>query len=320
MQRLDELGFLTALYGGQHQTPRWGGFLKDLQRHTRADTAHLLFCQGAARLARATAWPATEPASFGVALDGLRPSRVYAFDELDRLTTAGAPPPYGRAIRVGHDGVWSAWLIVTRDQSDFTAADGVQLSVLAPHLTIAMQTFAAMERLRLHADIAQDLLARCGVTWLLVDETNHIIEDERTPAPQKDIEHAVAKHAASESDAAINIRRAQDAPSVGLISTTAAHPSLAASPGATRVLTIRTQTPLGAKHARQFEHLWSLSPSEARLTVTLANGASLTEAAAKLGLTTETVRNYSKRIYAKTGANGLADLVRMALSSVATLA
>ncbi len=44
------------------------------------------------------------------------------------------------------------------------------------------------------------------------------------------------------------------------------------------------------------------------------------EAGLALGLTVETTRNYSKRIYGKTGATGQADLVRLILSGLAPLA
>ena len=44
------------------------------------------------------------------------------------------------------------------------------------------------------------------------------------------------------------------------------------------------------------------------------------EAAADLGLTVETARNYSKKIYAKTGARGQAELVRNILTGVLALA
>ncbi|WP_109806108.1 helix-turn-helix transcriptional regulator [Sphingosinithalassobacter portus] len=56
--------------------------------------------------------------------------------------------------------------------------------------------------------------------------------------------------------------------------------------------------------------MFGLLPSEARLAVALATGRSLSEAAGALGLTIETARNYSKKIYAKTGTRGQADLVR----------
>ena len=66
--------------------------------------------------------------------------------------------------------------------------------------------------------------------------------------------------------------------------------------------------------------LFSLSRSEARLALALSQGKSLAEAATALGFTLETTRNYSKRIYAKTGTRGQADLVRIILASIIALA
>jgi DNA-binding CsgD family transcriptional regulator len=68
--------------------------------------------------------------------------------------------------------------------------------------------------------------------------------------------------------------------------------------------------------ARQF----GLSAREAALAESLSRGVALIEAGRALQLTPETTRNYSKRIYAKTGASGQADLVRLVLTSLAPLA
>ncbi len=88
----------------------------------------------------------------------------------------------------------------------------------------------------------------------------------------------------------------------------------------TNVVVSRTSIELSLRAAEALEELWDLSSKEAQLAVAIANGKSLVEAAETLGLTVETVRHYSKRIYAKTGARGLADLTRLMLTSVAALA
>ena len=72
--------------------------------------------------------------------------------------------------------------------------------------------------------------------------------------------------------------------------------------------------------ARIVRHTLGLSGGEAALAVGLSRGLSLVEAGAAVNLTPETARNYSKRIYAKTGAAGQADLVRMVLTGLAPLA
>jgi DNA-binding CsgD family transcriptional regulator len=75
-----------------------------------------------------------------------------------------------------------------------------------------------------------------------------------------------------------------------------------------------------ADRHEQIAQLFGLLPSEARLALALSRGLTIAEAAEALGLTIETARNYSKKIYAKTGTRGQSDLVRLILTSVLALA
>lgn len=68
------------------------------------------------------------------------------------------------------------------------------------------------------------------------------------------------------------------------------------------------------------ERLFQLTPAEARLACLLADGLSTEEAAFELGVSRNTIRSQLQAVYAKTGTNRQGDLVRMLLSSVATLA
>jgi DNA-binding CsgD family transcriptional regulator len=83
---------------------------------------------------------------------------------------------------------------------------------------------------------------------------------------------------------------------------------------------LQGETRFGARRHEQIAELFGLLPSEARLALLISQGASLAEAADKLAITLETARSYSKRIYAKMGVRGQADLVRSILTSVLTLA
>jgi len=67
------------------------------------------------------------------------------------------------------------------------------------------------------------------------------------------------------------------------------------------------------------KNLFGLSASEAVIAQVIAQGAGLEKAASASGLTLSSARTYLKRIYAKTGANGQADLVKLILSSPAAL-
>lgn len=75
-----------------------------------------------------------------------------------------------------------------------------------------------------------------------------------------------------------------------------------------------------ADRCEQLEQMFDLIPSEARLALALTRGMSIAEAAGELGLTVESARTYSKRIYAKTGARGQTDLVRFIHRSVLAIA
>ena len=65
--------------------------------------------------------------------------------------------------------------------------------------------------------------------------------------------------------------------------------------------------------------LFGLAPAEARLAAALADGATIADAAAALGLTVETARNYSKRVFAKSRTHGQPDLIRAIMGSLARL-
>lgn len=65
---------------------------------------------------------------------------------------------------------------------------------------------------------------------------------------------------------------------------------------------------------------FDLSPTQAKLTMLLVNGLSLTDAARQIGITEQTARTYSKQIYFKTGTCRQGELVQRILKSVIALA
>ena len=65
--------------------------------------------------------------------------------------------------------------------------------------------------------------------------------------------------------------------------------------------------------------LFKLTPSEAKLSVMLADGLTMAEAASSMGITEGSARSYSKRIYEKTDIKRQSDLIRLIYRSVALL-
>jgi DNA-binding CsgD family transcriptional regulator len=69
------------------------------------------------------------------------------------------------------------------------------------------------------------------------------------------------------------------------------------------------------RRAQQAIRRWyGLTPTEARLATTLAEGATLEQAAAAMGVTRNTIRTHLKRVFAKTGTNRQGALVRLLLT------
>jgi DNA-binding CsgD family transcriptional regulator len=66
-------------------------------------------------------------------------------------------------------------------------------------------------------------------------------------------------------------------------------------------------------------HLYGLAPREAELVVQLVRGATLREAAARLGIREVSARTYLKEIFSKTSTHRQAELVSLVLTGVASL-
>jgi DNA-binding CsgD family transcriptional regulator/PAS domain-containing protein len=69
-----------------------------------------------------------------------------------------------------------------------------------------------------------------------------------------------------------------------------------------------------AGQARVLELLWNLTPSQARLACLLSDGESLQSAAAELGITEASARQYLKLVFRKLRVNRQSDMLRKVLS------
>lgn len=335
LSRSDEIDLLTELHDGVHEEPRWATFLARMQRRTRADHVSLIVGQSDVPIHRAMQWFAGRDMRAQVGqlehlarLDPtpyhrLRPGRVYAANELidpddarhsrfrrEYLDRIGIR--YGRFMRIIETGGRSAWLSVTRAADDFTAADSALLSSLAPHLAIALRTLVKLDRLCLQAATADNALRRAGIGWAMMD---------RDARP---IGHGGAMVTGNRG--AAEPVRASPAMAIDGGTTLDILPSLAvehltgAATTPVMLTLVRRPPVLGMAAEAALSRTYGLSPKEAALAIQLANGESLIDAAKSLRLSTETTRNYSKRLFAKTGTRGQADLVRLIWTSAASLA
>jgi len=305
----DRRELVEPLFAGLTQRPPWQSFLARLLARTAAERGAILVRgpggSGVDSRVEAFARPelvrrAGQTLASETALPGLRPMRVYSLGELlelygeDERARRGAAlnamgTAYGRAMLVPGPAGWNTWLVIEHSRHDFTVADTALLSDLGPYLATALELLLELDRLHRRAEIAEQALAALGVSQALLDRDRRVVIGHN---PNGD-------------------RLLRPAP---------AEEALVDLPGATVALT-RAAPPAGAAEAAQvLAERHGLSRREAELALALSDGAELVPAGLALGLTAETTRNYSKRIYAKTGARGQADLVRLVLTGLAPFA
>lgn len=284
----------------------------------------------------------------------LREERVYAMEELFEPDNPAHRPfveaflvpngidGAGRMVRVTEPGGLGAWLAISRAGADFTPADGKLLSNVVPHFRRALRAYAEIERQKTSSRIAADVLARLNFGWISLDAKGMILEQSadaaellqhgsglrRTrsgrliaidPAVDRRLSEAI-RSLGPEGEGRPRAINVSHDPWVDLLLTRAHGQSGAAVPGGAIIAYIQGDNRSLAGRHEQLAELFGLLPSEARFALALGRGLSIAEAAESLGITLETARNYSKKVYAKMGARGQGDLIRFILTSVLALA
>ncbi len=281
----------------------------------------------------------------------LRPGRVYAVSEFGDVDAdyaafraryiAALGIADERIVRLALDGGISAWLLVARG-SACSAADSALLASLAPYVAMALRGFLIEERRRIEAEMNAAALARCGTGWLLLDREARLVaadpglerrlgvlpgyalrQGERLrlpdPAAERDLAQAAARFAQDPGQAPCALELSADPRVDAVLLPCGSQPAAASSLPVLQVLCRmpRAEQKLDAALLAQ---LSGLARREAELALRLCQGRSIAEAAQDMGLTLETARNYSKRIYAQLGLRGQAELVRYVLEGGAILA
>ena len=331
LARTDENELLTVLHEGLWNERPWRVFLERLRARAGADICILsqrgedgwVKLDGA--VVRSLDDPGLPVAGVG---DAMRPGRVYRQQELapggegDAMHMLIAPPRVARTL------VSLLWLTEP-------AIPGVMglLTALAPHIAIALKNRADADRRE--ASIAHEdrVLRGLGVGWLLLDRHLVVVASGGT-APQIVARRGALFVAAdgrlhcARSDAAALLDRLTgphpDVPAAAWLDQDARLQMLVtrADPGETGacwLVLLRAGDRPALGEGRALSDLYRLTRSEVRLAARIGQGESIADAAAALSLTVETTRNYSKRIYLKTGARGQPDLAAMLLTGVGPL-
>lgn len=343
----DQNDLVIPLFEGLFEDPLWSTFLRRLLARTGAQRARLTLRNATApaqpplRLRVVTeAWrPSDDPGEPDVfdatAYAALRPNRVYSLGEMRRFDSAEARAEQdetlrkaaigdARLIRVAGPGEIEAWIVLLHEREVFDAADSALLTALVPAMTAAMRTLATIGTLRRRAEMAEDALGLLGIGQAALDGEGRVlvadaVAERHFATPSPELGRACAELATTPERERKTLQLGPEERAVLLRPI----PSGARSPNnpAVAIAAIRQpRSPDAASAAQVLAQTLGLSAREAALAEAMSRGVSIVEAGKALRLTPETARNYSKRIYAKTGVSGQADLVRLVLTGLAPLA
>jgi DNA-binding CsgD family transcriptional regulator len=356
----DLADLVEPLIQGMVEDPVWSTFLGRLRQRAGADYASIVFRplrtgpfrNRVIHLYSGMASPPLVSRLYHESLHRTDPipyremaeNRLYALPELLR---AGDPAhedyrlrmlvPSGmnamRMMRLMEPSGVSAWITLSRRDGDFTPAADALVAALAPYLRAALGSFIALERARTKASVANEAIRRMNFGWLALDSEGRIHDTDSNGAAVLAASNPLVRGRGGKLTArAPEIALSGDAhsrpraivlsrdPWLDMLLVATSVRGNADGLGPSIVAYVHADGWSSADRCEQLGQLFDLIPSEARLALALSRGMSIAEAAFDLGLTVESARTYSKRIYAKTGARGQADLVRFIHRSVLAMA
>jgi DNA-binding CsgD family transcriptional regulator/PAS domain-containing protein len=279
--------------------------------------------------------------------------RPYSLEEL--LAPPGEQPPdvYRkfleargisalRQVRVREPSGVEAWLTIGRNGPDFDAADDALLSFLAGVLRSAIRQYVAVERERFDASTLSEAARRLQFGWFTLDSKGQILDSDpqvsrlfelssviqrsasdRLIIPSAETERAVFRAleriAASPASRAFAITLSRD-PWLDMLLMPANRKSISTKVRPTAIVYVHGDSWQSLECCEQLAEMFRLTPNEARLALALCRGMTIAEAAREYRIAVGTARNQTKAIYAKTGARGLPDLVRIIMRSVLAIA
>jgi DNA-binding CsgD family transcriptional regulator len=345
--RVDDDGLLQSLHEGMFETPLWNDFLNRLLAKTGARFTSLIFRPVDERNV-VVLYAGEQPMQDPFPYQTMRPGRAYSLEDLldpadpeQKTFYEKVMLPQGltsiRSIRVNEPSGLDLWLGCSGGKT-IGSSTGALLTALAPHLRIALRSYAALERERFRSSVTGQAFDRLKMGWLSLDAGCHIIDvadniepffqqgnllrrgryGRLVPASPTIDRHltALLKDFVHNREARPQAFNLSKDPWVEMLVTPVQNLTFSGSKTPVAIVYISGDRRSQADRCDQLVDLFGLLPSEARLAWMLAQAKSIAEAADTLDLTVETARNYSKKIYAKTGARGHAELVRIILTSV----
>lgn len=344
------------LFSGLAERPLWSSFLIRIARRLKADaSAFVISSRGHKATDSAVLVPDGQEAEPFARLIELETFADVDFDRPQILVGRNENCPAGEhvVLRLRFDGDRSVWMICSTQASGaaMLVADWQEvLLALLPLLQRVVRLYLVIGESERQRRIAEYVLETSGVGVILVDSAGSVVTvnaaAEAIMAQTHVLHiHGGQLHAQRQTDQQLLLRHIRekseqqsandavpgcyaafallrdDHPLPVTVMVRPGPPFGPVSAPLRRTATVILRDParrLGLA-SPDLEQLFGLSPAEARLAQLLADGLSTEEAALQLGVSRNTVRSQLQAVFAKTGTNRQGDLVRLLLSSAATL-
>lgn len=361
----DNYAILASLHEGLFEVPYWSSFLEKLRAHTGADYASLVLRRADAgykdvnisssgdQVCRQDPFSGSDIArKLNLSYGSIETNTPYRLEEIVDVNDnrnleymnylKGRAINHATVVRVTDPNECNSWLTIGRSREDFESWVRGFMAGIAPHLSIAVRTLAALEHERMRADIASYAVHRLDFGWLTFDAGGRVIDIDpeaenlfhnqpklrgctrhrKLPLDQPEQQRAFAEALAGYADkkhlrpCAVHL---SNEPWLDMLLVPIRYRPVAGGRTPVAVGYVHGVGTASVDRRELLMQLFGLTNSEARLALAMCQGKSIGEAAEELNLTVETARNYTKRIYAKTDTRGNADLVRTILGSIISL-
>jgi DNA-binding CsgD family transcriptional regulator len=338
---------IEAIYDGIVETPGWTTFLGAATNLFDVNAASILIetrSLGHPERLRLFS-PGVDPATQDE-IDQFSSSTVFTADHDERITEFGSSAKalsFSARIAPGIAFAFGLW-----GGADFSAEQRKLLESLTPHLKRALRIFVQYAQAWRERSVYQTVIDRIGVGVALVDPKGMVMATNEVgqeilaaadglmvtngrltacdAATARSLENFIRAGAEAQTDPIqthgrpLAVSRASDPAPLTVI----VHPGPSVQPvnaplRRSAIVVMRDPERRASVSAHVVGQLFGLTPAEATLATLLAQGADLDEAATELGIRRNTARSQLQSIFMKTNAKRQSELVRMILSSVATL-
>jgi len=247
-----------------------------------------------------------------------------------------------RMVRTVEASGVDVWLTITRREGDFDQRVDAILAQVTPYLRSVLRAFIALERERVNGVLAGEVIRRLNCGWIALDAAGKVLETDARGAQfladsgllSKNAKGYLSAHTTESGEKIVDVvhelTNSSDVrarcvilsrdPWIDMLIVPAHQASHSAKSMPAVIAYVQGDITVSSEPCEQLCQLFKLSLNEAKLALALARGLSIADAAQELDLTLETTRTYSKKIYAKVGARGQVDLVRIIHRSLLRIA